>query len=117
VLAARGVAGALAKTFVEFHRFTAVSYKPPLPELLAGAAALLAEYNGIDRAAHVRDKLAALIMYLETVRGLTKAAALEARLRAGIAVPDVVYTNAAKYYSPPTITRWCGWCRTSRGAS
>jgi len=92
------VAGALAKTFVEFHRFTAVSYKPPLLELLAGAAALLAEYNGIDRAAHVRDKLAALLMYLETVRGLTKAAALESRMRAGIAVPDVVYTNAAKYY-------------------
>jgi aromatic ring hydroxylase len=91
-------AGALAKTFVEFHRFTAVAYKPPLLELLAGAAALLAEYNGIERAAHVRDKLAALVMYLETVRGLTKAAALDCRLRAGIAVPDVVYTNAAKYY-------------------
>ena len=33
-----------------------------------------------------------------TVRGLTTAAALDCRLRAGIAVPDVVYTNAAKYY-------------------
>ena len=31
-------AGALAKTFVEFHRFTAVSHKPPLLELLLGAA-------------------------------------------------------------------------------
>ncbi|MDR7482907.1 MAG: 4-hydroxyphenylacetate 3-hydroxylase N-terminal domain-containing protein [Armatimonadota bacterium] len=91
-------AGALAKTFVEFHRFTAVAYKPPLLELLAGAAALLADYNGVARAGHVRDKLAALVMYLETVRGLTKAAALDCRLRAGIAVPDVVYTNAAKYY-------------------
>jgi aromatic ring hydroxylase len=91
-------AGALAKTFVEFHRFTAVAYKPPLLELLAGAAALMAEYNGIERAAHVRDKLVALLMYLETVRGLTKAAAAACRLRGGIAVPDVVYTNAAKYH-------------------
>jgi len=90
------VAGALAKTFVEFHRFTAVAYKPPLLELLVGAAALMAEYNGIERAGHVRDKLAALLMYLETVRGLSKAAALDHRLRGGIAVPDVVYTNAAK---------------------
>jgi len=91
-------AGILAKTFVEFHRFTAVSYKSPLLELLAGTAALMAEYNGIERAAHVRDKLAALLMYLETVRGLTKAAATAPRMTNGIAVPNVVYTNAAKYY-------------------
>jgi 4-hydroxybutyryl-CoA dehydratase / vinylacetyl-CoA-Delta-isomerase len=91
-------AGALAKTFVEFHRFTAVSYKTPLLELLVGMAALLAEYNGIARAAHVRDTLVQLVMYLETVRGLTKAAALECRHRQRIAVPGVVYTNAAKYY-------------------
>jgi aromatic ring hydroxylase len=91
-------AGALAKTFVEFHRFTAVSYKPPLLELLIGATAQVAEYNGIERAAHVRDKIAAALMYLETVRGLTKAAAAAPRIRQGIAVPDVVYTNAAKYH-------------------
>ena len=91
-------AGELAKTFVEFHRFTAVSYKTPLLELLLGMAALMADYNGIAKAAHVRDKLVQLVMYLETVRGLTKAAALECRLRQGIAVPGVVYTNAAKYY-------------------
>jgi 4-hydroxybutyryl-CoA dehydratase / vinylacetyl-CoA-Delta-isomerase len=91
-------AGELAKTFVEFHRFTAVSYKTPLLELLVGMATLMAEYNGIARAAHVRDKLVQLVMYLETVRGLTKAAALECQYRQGIAVPGVVYTNAAKYY-------------------
>lgn len=91
-------AGPLAKTFVEFHRFTAVSYKPPLLELLAGAAALMADYNGIGRAPHVRDKLVALLMFLETVRGLTKGAAASCRMRGGIAVPDVVYTNAAKHY-------------------
>lgn len=91
-------AGLLAKTFVEFHRFTAVSYKPPLLELLVGLASLLADYNGIASAGHVRDKVVQLIMYLETVRGLTRASALECDLREGIAVPNVVYTNAAKYY-------------------
>lgn len=91
-------AGLLAKTFVEFHRFTAISYKPPQIELLLGAAALMAEYNGIAGAGHVRDKLAQLVMYLETVRGLTLAAAQQCRVREGIAVPDVALTNAAKYY-------------------
>jgi len=90
-------AGALARTFVEFHRFTAVSYKPPLLELLLGAAALAADANGIAGAAHVRDKLARLVMYLHTVTGLTSAAATNCRLREGIAVPDVVLTNVAKY--------------------
>jgi len=61
-------------------------------------AALMADYNGIAKAAHVRDKLVKLVMYLETVRGLTKAAALECQYRQSLAVPNVVYTNAAKYH-------------------
>ncbi len=90
-------AGRLAKTFVEFHRFTAVSYKTPLLELLIGAAALIADYQGLGGAAHVRDKLARLVMYAEAVRGLTTAAAVESRMVEGIAVPNVVLTNTAKY--------------------
>src|SRR6185436_1501802 len=64
-------AGRLALTFVEHHRFTAVSYKLPLLDALVGLAGALAEANGIARASHVRDKLIALIGYAETVRGLT----------------------------------------------
>ena len=40
-------AGLLALTFVRFHRFTAVSYKLPLLELMAGAGYAIAEANGI----------------------------------------------------------------------
>lgn len=91
-------AGLLAKTFVEFHRFTAVSYKTPLLELLVGAAAWMAEAQGIAAAGHVRDKLARLVMYAETVRGLSSAAAVEGRQEEGVFVPNVVLTNAAKYF-------------------
>src|SRR5581483_5882082 len=48
-------AGRLALAFVEFHRFTAVSYKLPLVDTLVGLALALAEANGIARASHVRD--------------------------------------------------------------
>ena len=65
------MAGPLAKTFVEFHRFTAVSYKLPLVDLFVGASHLMAEYNGILRAGHVRDKLAKLISYAQICRGMT----------------------------------------------
>jgi aromatic ring hydroxylase/pimeloyl-ACP methyl ester carboxylesterase len=92
-------AGPLALTFVEFHRFTAVSYKLPLVDLLVGAAALLAEYNGIERVGHVRDKAIWLISYAETVRALIKQAAAECRVEPpGIAVPRPLLTNIAKHH-------------------
>lgn len=92
-------AGPLALGFVEFHRFTAISYKLPLVDALVGAAQLLAEMNGISRAAHVRDKLTHLIAYAETLRALTHHAALRGRERAlGIFVPDALTVNMAKYH-------------------
>ena len=92
------VAGPLALTFVEYHRFTAVSYKLPLLDALVGSAIAIAEMNGVGRAGHVRDKVARLITYSETVRGLTELAALRCRLgRRGIAYPDPLTTNMAKF--------------------
>ncbi len=92
-------AGALALGFVEFHRFTAIAYKLPLMDLMIGAAMLMAEANGIEKAGHVRDKLSRLITYRETVRSLTVAAAHECKLKGpGIAVPDTTVTNIAKQY-------------------
>jgi aromatic ring hydroxylase len=91
-------AGALAKTFVEFHRFTAISYKLPLLDLLAGSALLIAEQNGIARAGHVREKLTWLISYAETVRMLTKMAAIQCTVEAGMAVPSTAAVNIAKLH-------------------
>ncbi len=78
-------AGQLALTFVEYHRFTAVSYKLPLVDALVGAAAVIAEMNGVIKAGHIRDKLTHLIIYAETVRALA------------IAYPDPMTTNMAKF--------------------
>ncbi len=92
-------AGASANTFVQFHRFTAASYKLPWIDLMVGAAHLMADFNGITKANHVREKLARLINYRETVLGLTKMSAIQHRmLDGGIAVPDPVLSNAAKFH-------------------
>ena len=92
------LAGPLALTFVEYHRFTAVSYKLPLLDAFVGASALIAELNGVGRAGHIRDKLTHLITYSETVRALTEMAALRAGIGAhGIAYPDPMTTNMAKF--------------------
>ena len=90
------LAGPTALTFVEYHRFTAVSYKLPLLDALFGAALMVAQANGIERASHVRDKLTWLGGYAETVRGLVELAALRGRDDDGITYPDVFTTNMAK---------------------
>jgi aromatic ring hydroxylase len=91
-------AGALALTFVEYHRFTAVSYKLPLLDAFVGAAALIADMNGVIGVGHIREKLTQLITYAETVRALTELAAFRAREGDhGIWYPDPLTTNMAKY--------------------
>jgi aromatic ring hydroxylase len=91
-------AGLLATTFAGSHRFTAVSYKPPIGDLLIGAAQLAAEYSGIDGAAHVREKITQLIQYTEMIRACSRVAALdgEADPLTGIVLPNPIYTNIGK---------------------
>lgn len=109
-------AGPLANTFVEFHRFTAASYKPPLCDLFIGAAALLAEHNGIAKASHVREKLTKLIIYTETVRGLTLAAAHHCSMReTGTAVPNISYSNLAKYHFANNYHEAVSWVQDIAG--
>jgi aromatic ring hydroxylase len=92
-------AGPLARTFVEFHRFTAISYKLPLVDLLAGCAQLIAQYNGVERAGHIREKIIWLAAYAQTLRALARMAAYDCRAdRLALAVPDAGIVNIAKLY-------------------
>lgn len=91
-------AGPLALSFVRYHRFTAVSYKLPLLELLVGTARAMAEFNGIEAAGHVREKLTKLASYHTTVAALLRQAALACTIEPpGLAVPSTLLTNIAKY--------------------
>ena len=109
------MAGPLAKTFVEFHRFTAVSYKLPLVDLFVGASHLMAEYNGVLKAGHVRDKLARLISYAQVCRGMTREAAREARIIDGIAVPNAELINIAKLYFATNYHQALAWVQDIAG--
>tara|TARA_Y100000588_G_scaffold148292_2_gene162202 strand:+ start:581 stop:2053 length:1473 start_codon:yes stop_codon:yes gene_type:complete len=92
-------AAPLALGFVEYHRFTAVSYKLPLVDALVGAGQLMADLNGIARAGHIREKLVWLVSYAETMRGLIEMAALRGSPdEEGIYAPDAMTTNIAKYH-------------------
>ncbi|MDZ7733781.1 MAG: 4-hydroxyphenylacetate 3-hydroxylase N-terminal domain-containing protein [Acidimicrobiia bacterium] len=109
------LAGPLALSFVEYHRFTAVSYKLPLLDALVGSAAVIAEMNGVARAGHIRDKLAALVAYAENVRALTHLAALRADHERGLAAPDPLTTNLAKYTFATNYHRSLEWVQDCAG--
>jgi len=57
--------GVLALLFALFHRHSYSGCKPALGDLMLGTAALAAEYNGIEKAKHVRDRLAEVIRTTE----------------------------------------------------
>jgi len=88
----------MAYTFATYHRFTAVSYKIPAVELLAGCAVAMAEMNGIERASHVRAKLVELAGYVETLKALATAAIKSPVMYGEIAVPSPLITNMAKLH-------------------
>ncbi|PSR22889.1 MAG: gamma-aminobutyrate dehydratase [Sulfobacillus acidophilus] len=92
-------AGTLAKAFVEFHRFTAVSYKLPLLDALLGTASLLARYNGVHRARHIQAALSDLVIYAMTVRALLDNAADRGEaIEPGLFRPHIPLVNLAKYH-------------------
>lgn len=92
-------AGALAKAFVEFHRFTAVSYKLPLLDTLVGTASLLARYNGVHKARHVQAALGDLVIYATTVRSLLDNAADQGEhIQPDLFRPNIPLVNLAKYH-------------------
>lgn len=88
----------LVYNFAFFHRNTAASYRIPMTELLLGMAVAMAEYNGIDRQSHVRDKLTNMLFYLNMLKSLCRAACVDYVEHGGIATPNPVITNMAKYY-------------------
>lgn len=88
----------LAYTFATFHRFTAISYKIPVVELMAGCGVAMAEANGLRKAGHIRGKLAELAGYVETLKALARAAARDPIMSGGLAVPNPLITNMAKLH-------------------
>jgi 4-hydroxybutyryl-CoA dehydratase/vinylacetyl-CoA-Delta-isomerase len=88
----------LTYTFATYHRFTAISYKLPSVETLAGTAFLMAEVNGLEKIDHIRNKLARITAYVETLRALISAAINDLVMYDDVAVPNPLITNMAKLH-------------------
>ena len=89
--------GFLALLFAHYHRHSYTGCKPAISEVLASASALVAEYNGIEKEAHVRDKISHMIGTAELVFAAGQVSAYRAeRSTSGTYIPDEVLTNAGR---------------------
>ncbi len=91
-------AGPLALTFAGFHRHSYCGCKPALTDIIMGATALVAEYNGVGPAPHIQDELTELMIIAELVYASGIAAAARAeRTSSGIYKPKFLYSNTGRY--------------------
>lgn len=83
--------------FTAYHRASYVC-KTGLGDVMIGAAATVAEYNGADAASHVRDKLVEMTHLNETIYSSGIASSHEARpLASGIYMNDAMLANVCKH--------------------
>ncbi|MFC2022084.1 4-hydroxyphenylacetate 3-hydroxylase family protein [Chloroflexota bacterium] len=91
------LAGKLALLFALYHRHSYTGCKAALSEIITGATALAAEYNGIQNAQHVRHKLADMIQTVDLIYAAGIAAAVDAiKADSGTYIPDSNYCNAGR---------------------
>ncbi len=91
------LAGKLALLFALYHRHSYTGCKAALSEIFTGATALAAEYNGIDRAQHVRHKLADMIQIVDLIYAAGVASAVHAvKAGSGTYIPDSNFCNAGR---------------------
>jgi len=93
-------AGFLALMFAHYHRHSYTGCKPAMTEVLASAAALVAEYNGIEKSNHVRDKISHLIGTAELVFAAGESSAYHSeKSPSGTQIPDEILTNAGRRHA------------------
>ena len=89
-------AAPLVEQFTAYHRRSYVC-KSGVGDVLIGAAALAADYNGVERASHIQDKLVEMTHLNETIFGTGIAASHEStQTQAGNYINDALLANVCK---------------------
>jgi len=90
-------AASLVERFTAYHRRSYVC-KTGVGDVLIGAAATIADYNGVAKASHIRDKLVEMTHLNETIYGAGIAASHEStKTAAGNYQPDDMLANVCKH--------------------
>jgi len=87
----------LVERFASYHRQSYGGCKAGIGDVLIGATASIADYNGIRQASHVRDKLSEMVHLVETIHSCGLACSYEGRrMLAGNYQPDTLLANVCK---------------------
>ncbi|HUC49954.1 MAG TPA: 4-hydroxyphenylacetate 3-hydroxylase N-terminal domain-containing protein [Xanthobacteraceae bacterium] len=90
-------ASSLVERFTTYHRSSYVC-KTGLGDVLIGAAATAADYNGVEGASHVKDKLVEMTHLNETIYSSCMAAAHQSKpVASGAYINDEMLSNVAKH--------------------
>lgn len=90
-------AGPLVERFAGYHRVSYGGCKVGVGDVLIGAAALIAEYNGTQKASHIKDKLIEMTHLNETLfAGGIAASALGYKSACGSYMVDLLVGNVCK---------------------
>ena len=91
-------AGLLVERFATLHRQNYGGCKTGVSDVLIGACALATEYQGTNKASHVKEKLAEMMHLAETLySGSVGCSALGSKTASGAYYPDTVLANCTKY--------------------
>ncbi|MDF1590364.1 MAG: 4-hydroxyphenylacetate 3-hydroxylase family protein [Desulfobacterales bacterium] len=89
--------GQLVETFAAYHR-QSYAFKVGVGDVLIGAAQTVAEYNGVEKAAHIRDKLVEMNHLNETLYCCGIACASQGHREAGgTYLVDILLANVHKH--------------------
>ena len=87
----------MVSRFTAYHRASYVC-KTGLGDVMVGAAAAIAEYNGADKASHIKDKLVEMTHLNETIFSSGIASSYQAsQLDSGIFMNDELLSNVCKH--------------------
>ncbi|MFH0914097.1 MAG: 4-hydroxyphenylacetate 3-hydroxylase N-terminal domain-containing protein [Chloroflexota bacterium] len=87
----------LVERFAAYHRQSYGGCKPGIGDVLIGAAASMADYQGTRKAAHVKDKLAEMVHLAETLHACGLASAYEGwQTKAGNWQANILLANVCK---------------------
>jgi 4-hydroxybutyryl-CoA dehydratase/vinylacetyl-CoA-Delta-isomerase len=92
------MAGVLVERFATLHRQNYGGCKGGVSDVLVGATALAAEYQGTAAASHVKEKLAEMIHLAETIySGSVACSAMGYKTPSGAFYPDPLLANTTKH--------------------
>lgn len=90
-------AGTLVERFAGYHRVSYGGCKTGVGDVLIGAASLAAEYNGTEKASHIKDKLIEMVHLNETLYACGMAASADGyRSACGSYMVDLLLGNVCK---------------------